>query len=226
LSAVFCDLLGWPKDWLVQDNSIPQNLAYTVAQHHETLRPDLVLMDADKPRILIAILPAKEQPDRRPASTTWNATHTTRMAEFLHATRVSLGIVTNGERFTLVYAEPGQPTGFADFRAELWFDERILLHNAPRLLKSSGCCTTTLIRKPLRRPCRTSTALSSPCFTRCNTVCRETPSFSIASSIGRILRRRLLYDARSQFIGDSNLPRCAWSDLLAGDETIGQPAVN
>jgi hypothetical protein len=49
------------------------------------------------------------------------------MAELLHATHVSLGLVTNGERFTLVYAEPGQPTGFADFRAELWFDERLTL---------------------------------------------------------------------------------------------------
>ena len=26
-----------------------------------------------------------------------------------------------------MYAEPGQPTGFADFRAELWFDERLTL---------------------------------------------------------------------------------------------------
>ena len=35
---------------------------------------------------------------------------------------------------------------------------------------SSGCSSTTLIRKPLRRPCLTSTASSSPRFTRCNTV--------------------------------------------------------
>jgi RNA-directed DNA polymerase len=35
---------------------------------------------------------------------------------------------------------------------------------------SSGCCSTTLIRKPLRRPSVTRTALSSPRFTRCNTV--------------------------------------------------------
>ena len=49
------------------------------------------------------------------------------MAELLHATRVPLGLVTNGERFTIVYAELDQPTGFADFRAELWFDERLTL---------------------------------------------------------------------------------------------------
>ena len=43
---------------------------------------------------------------------------------------------------------------------------------------------------------------------------------------GQILGRRLLHDARSQLIGDANLPRRAGSDLLAGDEAIGQPAVN
>ena len=42
----------------------------------------------------------------------------------------------------------------------------------------------------------------------------------------QVLRWRLLHDARPQLIGDSNLPRGARSDLLAGDEPIGQPAVN
>jgi methylase of polypeptide subunit release factors len=98
-----------------------------VAQHHETLRPDAVLLEDGKPRLLLAWVPPAQQPDRRPPGSTWNTTHATRMAELLHATRVPLGLVTNGERFTLVYAEPEQPTGFADFRAELWFDERLTL---------------------------------------------------------------------------------------------------
>src|SRR6516225_3916994 len=48
-----------------------------------------------------------------------------------------------------------------------------------------GRLSMTLIRKPLRRPCLTSRASSSPRFTRCNTVCRETPSWRVASNIGR-----------------------------------------
>lgn len=48
-----------------------------------------------------------------------------------------------------------------------------------------GCVSITLIRKPLRRPDRTCTASSSPRFTRCNTVCRETPSRRVASRISR-----------------------------------------
>lgn len=51
--------------------------------------------------------------------------------------------------------------------------------------KRPGCSSITLIRRPLRLPQRTWTAFSSPRFTRCNTVCRETPSRCVASSIGR-----------------------------------------
>jgi hypothetical protein len=127
LGAVFHTLLGWPSEWVVQDNAIQQNLSCAVAQHHEILRPDTVLLESSKPRLLISILPPNQQPDRRPPSSTWNASCATRMAELLHATRVPIGLVTNGERFTIVYAEPGQPTGLADFRAELWFDERLTL---------------------------------------------------------------------------------------------------
>lgn len=127
IGAVFKLLLGWPAEWLAEDNAIPQNLSYFVALHHETLRPDAVLIENGNPRMLISIVPPTQQPDKRPPGTTWNASHAARMAELLHATRVPLGLVTNGERFTIVYAELGQPTGFADFRAELWFDERLTL---------------------------------------------------------------------------------------------------
>ena len=42
----------------------------------------------------------------------------------------------------------------------------------------------------------------------------------------QILRRRLLDDARAQFVGDPNLPGRARSYLLAGDASVGQPAMN
>jgi hypothetical protein len=124
LRIVFTRLLGWPTGRISEENAIPQNISHFVALHHETLRPDVVLNEDGKPRILISVHPPSQEPDRRPPNTTWNASCAARMADLLQATRVPIGIVTNGERFTVVYAEPGQPTGFADFRAELWFDDR------------------------------------------------------------------------------------------------------
>ena len=52
------------------------------------------------------------------------------------------------------------------------------------LSKRPGWLSKTLIRKPFRFPRRTWTAGSSPRFTRCNTVCLETPRSLMASSIG------------------------------------------
>jgi hypothetical protein len=54
-----------------------------------------------------------------------------------------------------------------------------------RLSKRPGCVPKTLILKPFRFPERRWTAESSPRFTRCNTVCRETPRTFVASSMGR-----------------------------------------
>src|SRR5260370_10085625 len=62
LRAVFTTLLGWPTEWLAEDNAIPQNLTYFVAQHHETLRPDVALLDDGKPRLPIN----SEAPTDRP----------------------------------------------------------------------------------------------------------------------------------------------------------------
>src|SRR5664280_1281868 len=58
-------------------------------------------------------------------------------------------------------------------------------HVHEMLSNRSGWLSITLIRRPLRRPLVTSTASSSPRFTRCNTVWRETPSFIVVSSMGR-----------------------------------------
>jgi RNA-directed DNA polymerase len=52
-----------------------------------------------------------------------------------------------------------------------------------RLSKRVAWISMTLIYKPFRFPERTWTAESSPRFTRCNTVWRETPSSLVASSI-------------------------------------------
>ena len=47
--------------------------------------------------------------------------------------------------------------------------------------KRTGWLSNTLMRRPLRLPRHTCTALSSPRFTRCKTVCRETPSKRVAT---------------------------------------------
>jgi len=58
-----------------------------------------------------------------------------------------------------------------------------LIHGAGS--ERSGMESITLIRKPFLFPRRTWVAFSSPRFTRCNTVWRDTPRRLVASSMGR-----------------------------------------
>ncbi len=66
-------------------------------------------------------------------------------------------------------------------------DTWIALHTTPPAVfngsKRSGRNVGTCIRKPFARPLLTCTALSSPRFTRCKIVCRDTPSRFMALNI-------------------------------------------
>lgn len=138
IQSVFSTLLGWPEEILAEDNAIPQPLFHTVPLHHLTLRPDMVLKNGDATHLLIQILPPDQDLNRRPPNSTWNASCSSRMAELLRATRVPLGLLTNGERWQLVYAESDKPTGTAEWRAELWFDERHTLRAFRDLLATDA----------------------------------------------------------------------------------------
>ncbi|MBI3966544.1 MAG: hypothetical protein HY329_13000, partial [Chloroflexi bacterium] len=134
---VLGEVLGFTPDALVEGPALPEALTAKVAEHGETLRPDLAVLRAsrDEPaRLLISIVPKaqgleKPQHDRR-----WKASPASRMAELLRGTGVPLGLLTNGEHWLLVHAPRGETAGFASWYAETWFDERITLRAFRSLL--------------------------------------------------------------------------------------------
>ena len=129
------DLLEWPAELLVEGQAVPPGLEARVAEHGETLRPDRVLLDADDParaRLLVVQLPPDQRVERVLRGARWKASPATRMMELLRATGVPLGLVTDGEQWTLVHvpARAGDDDGHADrtatyvsFYASLWVDE-------------------------------------------------------------------------------------------------------
>ncbi len=128
---VLAEVLGFDGESLKEGPAIPPTFSYTSAEHGETLRPNLVLLDptsqTPKGGMLIAVWPEgiileDRLPDRR-----WVASPLDRMTELLRATGVRLGLVTNGERWTLVHAPAGRATTYASWEASLWIEERITL---------------------------------------------------------------------------------------------------
>ncbi len=120
--AVLQRTLELPKDVLLEPRTLAESLDVRVAQHHETLRPDLVIVnpsgrpDAGRPRVLVQIVSRDQDLEKPLGEAEWKASPATRMTELLHGAGsegVRLGLLTNGEQWMLVHAPRGETAGYA-----------------------------------------------------------------------------------------------------------------
>ncbi|MBR1214601.1 DNA methyltransferase [Bradyrhizobium sp. JYMT SZCCT0180] len=137
---VLIEVLGYAREQIAEGQALPAGLEAKVPEMGETLRPDFALVGpsgtdtAGQAQLLIANYPAGQDLDKPVIDRHWKATPATRMMELLHGTGVSLGLVTNGEQWTLVYAPRGETTGYAAWYGSLWLDEPITLRAFHSLL--------------------------------------------------------------------------------------------
>jgi hypothetical protein len=133
-------VLGWEDKVLAEGQAIPEPLKYTAEEHGgETIRPDLMLHNPhhpDQPRALVMAYPAGQDLEKAIARTAWSASPAARMLSLLHATGVTLGLVTNGEQWLLVNAPAGGTAGYITWDAELWNEERLTLRAFTSLLNA------------------------------------------------------------------------------------------
>jgi hypothetical protein len=108
INFVIKQTLGLPDEVLAQEQEIPQTLRATIAEHGETLRPDVIVRNpegvpnAGKARMLVQVYPATQDLEKPLHGRHWKASPATRMMELLHATDSRLGLVTNGNDWMLV----------------------------------------------------------------------------------------------------------------------------
>src|SRR4051794_9536598 len=124
---------------LAEGQKIPQTLQAEVPEHHELLRPSIVVIDpaTKNPRLLVQTYPRSQELSSYVVNSPWKASPDTRMSELLHGTGVRLGLVTNGEHWMLVDAPKGGTTGYASWYAALWLEEPITLRAFRSLLSAS-----------------------------------------------------------------------------------------
>ncbi len=125
-----------PDDLIAEGQAIAEGLKAVVAEHGETLRPDLVIKSPDdgKARLLVRLYPPSQNLNKPVADRRWKASPATRMTELLHGTDIRLGLVTNGEHWMLVNAPRGDTSGFISWYATLWQEEHITLRAFRSLL--------------------------------------------------------------------------------------------
>ena len=87
--------------------------------------PDHVIKGLDgKPVLFVKFLDADLKPTDRDVADAWKDTFTEKMTALCRANDVRVGLVTNGEQWTLVNASPsGTLSGTATWYARLWFQE-------------------------------------------------------------------------------------------------------
>jgi hypothetical protein len=105
--------------------------SHRVAEHGVTLRPSYVVRDHTRdgtpPVLLVHRFDAGVRLGRPVPGEAWAASPIDRAAELARASGVPVALVTDGARWTLVWARPGESTGICAWRAELWLEEPVTL---------------------------------------------------------------------------------------------------
>lgn len=154
---VLARALEYGPEVLVDGPAIPAKLRVRAALHNETLQPDYAVLglaaEGERPaRLVIQVLEPGTDLERALEGARWKASPLTRMVELLRGSSdsdLSLGLVTNGEKWVLVSAPRKGTTTFVTWHASLWFEEKITLQAFRTLLgvrRTLGAAADTLER--------------------------------------------------------------------------------
>ncbi len=121
---VLADLLDWAGEF-AQRPSLPQGLDVPVPEHRTHVPIDLVLRgrDGSSLRLLGQVLPPGAHATGKSAADSWAATPADRLAHALRHHAVPLGLLTNGNDWTLVAVGEGGTTSFVTWTRHAWLDE-------------------------------------------------------------------------------------------------------
>ncbi|MDA8073382.1 MAG: restriction endonuclease [Actinomycetota bacterium] len=123
---------------LREGQGVPETLVVPLAEHGVVLRPDFAVVEAQtsRTRLLVSLWPAGTDFAAHVAGERWAASPVDRMATHLRSTGVQLGLVTDGDRFCLVWAPRTGPVGRATWVASVFTEaaERTLLDSFTSVL--------------------------------------------------------------------------------------------
>lgn len=135
IRIVFRDVLGYDERDILQDSPA---LRLAVPEHRDTLEATFAIKspadrpDAGKPRCLVSVVEATQDPDKPLVSAAWKTPPVDRMLLLLRGLQAAggtckLGLVTNGATWVLVHVAAGETTSYVRWTSELWFDEPLTL---------------------------------------------------------------------------------------------------
>ena len=134
--VVLEEVLEADDEVLKEGEAIPECFEYRAEEHGETLRPDVVVLEPGGDRVRLAI--TIHDPDTHLGApmvgSAWSASPVERMVTLLRGTNTRLGLVTNGEEWTLVALSEEGGSTYVTWYARLWWQEPVTLDSFQALL--------------------------------------------------------------------------------------------
>jgi len=130
-------VLDYDDSTLLRGDSVPDKVSVDLPEHGTSLHPDMVLVEParpDKPLMLMMVTEADADLDASVRRDGFVASPKERMVALLRGAGCPLGLVTNGEAWTLVHAPEGAVASHATWYARMFGLERETLRAFASLL--------------------------------------------------------------------------------------------
>ncbi|MDF9828609.1 hypothetical protein M2447_002736 [Ereboglobus sp. PH5-10] len=139
IRLVLEELLDYDSSILKPRDALPVSLAYREPSCGVEVRPDFAAMAGETPRLLVAVQPPDTALNAPVAGDAWAASPVERMIQLCRATGVRLGLVTDGECWSVVYVPADGSSSVATWFARIWQQEPVTLQAFVSLLGVRRC---------------------------------------------------------------------------------------
>ena len=133
------ELLEYEPSVLKPADLLPASIAYREPLSGFEVKPDYAVLSGDKARLLITRYAPDTDLSAPIAGETWAASPIERMTNLCRATGVRVGLVTDGEQWTLVSVPADGSSSLGTWYARIWQQETITLQAFVSLLEVRRC---------------------------------------------------------------------------------------
>ena len=133
------ELLEYEPSVLKPTAELPATLTYLEPLTGAEVKPDFAVLSGDKARLLVARYAPDTDLSAPLAGETWVASPIERMTTLCRATGVRVGLITDGEQWTLVSVPADGGSSLGTWYARIWQQETVTLQAFVSLLEVRRC---------------------------------------------------------------------------------------
>lgn len=139
IRLILLELLEFEPSVLKPTDQLPPTLVYREPLAGAEVKPEFAVLSGDKARLLISSFGPDVDLSAPLAGESWTASPIERMTMLCRATGVRVGLVTNGERWTIVSVPADGSSSLGTWFARIWQQEPVTLQAFVSLLEVRRC---------------------------------------------------------------------------------------